>query len=120
MINHEIFDYEEMKRLTLKLAQENEEKAVESEKNSVKIDNILKFLTNSIFYFAVVSIFGILFAFASLIFSMFTSTLISISIFIISLFCDLYLYRLRREYTTFSDKIKKKIYNMLDKHFPND
>ena len=120
MINHEIFDYEEMKRLTLKLAQENEERAVESEKNSVKIDNILKFLTNSIFYFAVVSIFGILFAFASLIFSMFTSTLISISIFIISLFCDLYLYRLRREYTTFSDKIKKKIYNMLDKHFPND
>lgn len=117
IVNHEIFDSEEIKRLALKHAQENAEKAEESEKMSVKIDNMLRTFTNIIFYLFVILVFLILFISANLIFSMFTSTLVALSIFIISLFCDLYLYRLIRQSTAFSVKIKEKIYNILDKHF---
>lgn len=117
IINHELFDYEEMKRLTLKLSQENEEKAVESEKKSAKINNMLNCGTIFIFCVFVILIFSAVFVITNLIFSTLTSASITLITFGISLCYNLYLHKLRKHSATLADRIKKGIYNRLDKFF---
>lgn len=117
IINHELFDYEEMKRLTLKLSRENEEKAVESEKKSAKINKMLNCGTIFIFCIFVILIFSAVFVITNLIFSTFTSTSITLIMFVISLCYNLYLHKLRKHSATLIDRIKKGIYNRLDKFF---